>query len=110
MPVILVTVAVSSLKDVVFIGHRIEYIRCPDSCKNVPKSQRGLRVDLNHPVVLLTDLGRVRDFMLEPEYTQEEVTTDAVRQIQMMIYRLENPSREWIPLPDNLGDTAKMFL
>jgi hypothetical protein len=72
-------------------------------------NQCGLRVDLNHPVVLLTDLGRVRDFILEPEYKQEEATADTVRQIQMTIYRLENHRREWIPLPDNLGDTAKMF-
>jgi hypothetical protein len=32
--------------------------------------------------------------MLEPEYTQEEATANAVRQIQMMIYRLGGLSKE----------------
>ena len=48
----------------------------------------GLWVVLPHLVVLLNDLETVRDFMLEPEYTQEEATVDTVRQIQVVIYRL----------------------
>lgn len=32
--------------------------------------------------------------MLEPEYTQEEATADTVRQIMVVIYRLENLSKE----------------
>ena len=58
------------------------------SPERVPESQSGLRVDLHHLFVLLTDLETVRDFMLEPEYKQEEATADAVRQIQVAIYRL----------------------
>ena len=65
-----------------------------DSCKNVPGSQPGLWVVLRHLVVLLNDLETVRDFMLQPGYTQEEATADTVRRIQVMIYRLSNLSKE----------------
>ena len=81
----------------------------PDNCESVPQDKRALWVDLHHLLVLLTDLETVRDFMLEPEYTQEEATANAVFQIKMMIYHLEHPDEEWTPLPDNPEDMAKMF-
>jgi hypothetical protein len=68
-----------------------------------------LRADLNHLVVLLTDLGRVRDFMLEPEYTQEESTADAVRQMQMMAYHLKTPAESGFRFQIILGTRRKCF-
>jgi len=72
-------------------------------------NQCGLRADLRHPVVLLTDLGRVRVFMLEPEYTQEEVTTDAVRQMQMMAYHLKTQAKSGFRFQIILGTWRKCF-
>jgi hypothetical protein len=72
-------------------------------------NQCGLRADLRHPVVLLTDLGRVRDFMLEPEYTQEESTADAVRQMQMMVYLLETLAKSGFRFQIILGTWRKCF-
>jgi hypothetical protein len=72
-------------------------------------NQCGLRADLRHPVVLLTDLGRVRDFMLEPEYTQEESTADAVRQMQMMAYHLKTPAESGFRFQIILGTRRKCF-
>ena len=80
-----------------------------DNCTHVPEHQRILWLELHHLLVLLTDLETVRDFMLEPEYTQAQATADAVSEIKMMIYYLENPSERWTPIPDNPEDMAKIF-
>jgi len=47
--------------------------------------------------------------MLEPEYTQEESTADAVRQMQMMVYLLETLAKSGFRFQIILGTWRKCF-
>jgi hypothetical protein len=105
-----VTVAVSSLKDVDFIGHRIEYIRCPDSCKNVPHESAWIAGRSEPPCRSLDRSWTCARFHVLARIHAGRSNCRCCSPDADDGLSLENPGKEWIPLPDNLGDTAKMFL